>query len=405
MAATAQLDVRGQFPVLDREGLVYLDAAATSQKPQAVIDAVVDLMTHHNASVHRGTYPLAVEATERFEGARDAIGRWLRWPARDTIFTKNATESLNLVAQAWGRANVGEGDAIVLTHLEHHSNLVPWQLLAAETGARLLYVPIDEQGELVLDVLDAHLATGTVKVVAVAHVSNVLGTIVPVADVVRRARAAGAVTVVDGSQAVPQIPVDLAAIDADFYAWTGHKAYGPTGVGVLHGRRELLRGMPPFLGGGHMIASVDFESSRFAEPPARFEAGTAPIAEAAGLGAAVGWLAGLGMEAVREHERDLTAYAIERLTEVPGLTIHGPLDADRRGGLVSWSWDVAHPHDIAEVLGRRGVCVRAGHHCAQVLMRVLGTPATTRASFAVHNDRSDVDALVDGLADVRRIFG
>jgi cysteine desulfurase / selenocysteine lyase len=405
MAATAGLDVKAQFPVLEREGLVYLDSAATAQKPQVVLDATLDLWTRHNASVHRGTYPLAVEATDLYEGARERIARWLRWPVRDTIFTKNATEALNLVAATWGRANVGEGDAIVLTHLEHHSNIVPWQMLAAEKGARIEYVPIDEEGELVLGVLDALLATGDVKVVCVGHVSNVLGTITDVADVVRKARAAGAVTVVDGSQAVPQIAVDLTAIDADFYAWTGHKLYGPTGVGVLHGKREHLVAMPPFLGGGHMIASVDFETSRYAEPPAKFEAGTAPIAEAAGLGVAVDWIADLGMDAVRAHELDLTAYALERLGEVPGLRIHGPRDAERRGGLVSFSYDLAHPHDVAEILGRRGVCVRAGHHCAQVLMRVLGTPATTRASFAVHNDRSDVDALVDGLGEVARIFG
>ena len=403
-AVAPVLDVRDQFPVLQREGLVYLDAAATSQKPQVVIDAVRDLMEHHNASVHRGVYPLAVEATDRYEGARDRIAAWLGWPARDTIFTKNATEALNLVASSWGRPNLGEGDVVVLTHLEHHSVIVPWQMIAAERGARLAYVGLDDDGMLRLDELDALLATGDVKVVACAHVSNVLGTIVPVAEVVRRARAAGAVTVVDGSQAVPQIPVDVGAIDADFYAWTGHKAYGPTGVGVLHAKHEHLVAMPPFLGGGHMIARVDFETSRYAEPPAKFEAGTSPIAEAHGLGVAVEWLDGLGMDLVREHERELTAYALERLAEVPGLTLHGPPDADRRGALASFSLDVAHPHDVAEILGRRGVCVRAGHHCAQILMKVLGESATTRASFSAHSTHADVDALVEGLGEVRRIF-
>ncbi|WP_205699350.1 SufS family cysteine desulfurase [Conexibacter sp. SYSU D00693] len=404
MATGALLDVATDFPVLQREGLVYLDSAATAQKPQVVIDAVRDLWEHHNASVHRGVYPLAVEATDRYEGARRRIAQWLRWPARDTIFTKNATEALNLVAQAWGRANLSAGDVVVLTHLEHHSNIVPWQMVAAERGAQLRYVGVDEDGLLRLDELDELLATGDVKVVATTHVSNVTGTIVPVADVVRRARAAGAITVVDGSQAVPQLPVALDEVDADFYAWTGHKLYGPTGVGVLHGRHELLQEMPPFLGGGHMIASVDFETSRYADTPAKFEAGTSPIAEAAGLGVAVDWVDGLGMDAIRAHELDVTAYALERLGEVDGLTIHGPRDAEQRGALVSWSMDVAHPHDVAEVLGRRGVCIRAGHHCAQVLMRVLGTSATSRASFAVHTTRAEVDALVEGLAEVRRIF-
>ncbi|HYF27241.1 MAG TPA: SufS family cysteine desulfurase [Baekduia sp.] len=405
MSALAGIDVRSQFPVLEREGLVYLDSAATAQKPQVVIDAVRDLFEHHNASVHRGVYPLAVEATDRYEGARTDLGAWLNWPARDTIFTKNATEALNVVAWSWGRSNLREGDVVLLTHLEHHSVIVPWQMVAAETGARIAYVGIDEDGVLRMDELDEQLAAGDVKVVACTHVSNVTGTIVPVAEVVRRARAAGALVVVDGSQAVPQLPVDVGAIDADFYVWTGHKAYGPTGVGVLHGKREHLVAMPPFLGGGHMIASVGLETSRYAEPPAKFEAGTSPIAEAHGLGVAAGWLRGLGMAAVREHERDVTAYALGRLSEIEGLTVHGPRDADRRGALVSFSLDIAHPHDVAEILGRRGVCVRAGHHCAQVLMRVLGESATTRASFAAHSTREDVDALVEGLAEVRRIFG
>jgi cysteine desulfurase / selenocysteine lyase len=395
----------GEFPSLTRDGLVYLDAAATSQTPRAVLAAMDDYYAEHRASVHRGVYPLAVEATDLFEGARDRIAAFVGAPAQDTIFTKNATESLNLVAYSWGRANVGAGDRVVVTEMEHHSNFVPWHVLARETGAQLEVVPVDDEGRLRLDVLDELLATGTVKVVAVAHISNVLGTINPVADIVARARAAGAITVVDGAQAVPQIPVDLAAIDPDFYAWTGHKAYGPTGVGVLHGRRELLEAMPPFLGGGHMISNVTVDEIRWAPVPGKFEAGTSNIAEAIGLGAAVDFLGGLGMEAVRAHERDVTGYAIERLAEVEGLAIQGPPEADGRGGLVSFTLDVAHPHDIAEILGTRGVCVRAGHHCAQPLMRCLGVGATTRASFAVHNVRADVDALVDGLAEVRRIFG
>jgi cysteine desulfurase / selenocysteine lyase len=402
MAATAQLDVRAQFPTLQREGVAYLDSAATSQTPDAVLAAMDDYYRHHRASVHRGVYPLAAEATELFEGARTRVGEWLNWPSRDTVFVRNATEALNLVAVGWGRKHVGPGDKILVTRMEHHSNFVPWWSLAKEVGAELVEVPIDDEGVLDLGALDALLPGA--KVLAVAHVSNVVGTINPLADIVRRARAAGVVTVVDGSQAVPQIPVDLGALDADFYAWTGHKAYGPTGIGILHGRHDLLLDTEPLIGGGHMISSVSFDEVRWATPPARFEGGTSAIAEGIGLGAAVAWLDHLGMDSVRAHERDITAYALERLGEVEGLTIHGPADADRRGALVSFALAGIHPHDTAEILGRRGVCVRAGHHCAQPLMQRLGESATTRASFGVHTTREEVDALVDGLAEVKRIF-
>ncbi|MEA2248417.1 MAG: cysteine desulfurase / selenocysteine lyase [Solirubrobacteraceae bacterium] len=404
MGALADTALAHEFPVLDREGLVYLDSAATSQTPRAVIDSMTDYYEAHRASVHRGVYPLAVEATELFEGARDRIARWLGWGPAETIFTRNATEALNLVAYSWGSANVGPGDRVVITEMEHHSNLVPWQMLCRRTGATLDWVPVDDDGLLVLGVLDDLLARGDVKLVAVAHVSNVVGTINPVAEIARRAHAAGAVVVVDGSQAVPQLPVDLQAIDADFYAWTGHKAYGPTGVGVLHGRRELLDAMPPFLGGGHMIASVSLEESRYAQAPAKFEAGTSAIAEVIGLGAAVDFLQGIGMEHVRDHEADLAAYALERLAAVPGMRILGPLDPAARGALVAFALDGVHPHDVAEIVGAKGVCVRAGHHCAQPLMKRFGVGATTRASFAVHNTREDVDRLIDGLARVREIF-
>jgi cysteine desulfurase/selenocysteine lyase len=402
MAATAALDVRAQFPTLQREGVAYLDSAATSQTPDAVLAAMDDYYRHHRASVHRGVYPLAAEATELFEGARARIAGWLRWPVRDTVFTRNATEALNVVAAGWGRRHVGAGDRVLVTRMEHHSNFVPWWSLAKEVGAELVEVPIDDEGVLDLDALD-RLLPGA-KVLAVAHVSNVVGTINPIADIVRRARAAGVVTVVDGSQAVPQMPVDLQALDADFYAWTGHKAYGPTGVGVLHGRDDLLLDTEPLIGGGHMISSVSFDEVRWAAPPARFEGGTSAIAEVIGLGAAVSWLQELGMEAVRAHELDLTGYALERLGDVEGLTIHGPADAERRGALVSFALPGIHPHDVSEILGRRGICVRAGHHCAQPLMQRLGETATTRASFAVHSSREEVDALVDGLAEVQRIF-
>jgi len=402
---TGPLVSTDEFPTIAHTGAAYLDSGATSQTPRAVLDAMASYYETTRASVHRGVYPLAAEATELFEGARERIAAWLGWDAPSTIFTRNATEALNLVAGTWGRANVGAGDRIVVTEMEHHSNLVPWWMLAQERGATLEVVGIDDHGELELSQLDAILGRGNVKVVAVAHVSNVVGTINPVAEIVARARAAGAISVIDGAQAVPQIHVDLRAIDADFYAWTGHKAYGPTGIGVLHGRRELLEAMPPWLGGGHMIHSVSFESITFAEPPARFEAGTSPIAEGVGLGAAVDLLDALGMDAVRAHERDLVAHAIARLTEeVPGLGIHGPTDPDARGAVISFAVEGIHPHDVAEILGRDGVCVRAGHHCAQPLMKRLGIGASARASFAIHSTREDVDRLVTGLHKVQEVF-
>jgi cysteine desulfurase / selenocysteine lyase len=291
----------------------------------------------------------------------------------------------------------------VVTEMEHHSNLVPWQLLCQRAGAELAYVPIDDEGLLIDSELDALLARGP-KVLAVAHVSNVLGTVNPIADIVARAHAAGAVVVVDGAQAAPHLPLDVGALDADFYAWTAHKAYGPTGLGVLHGRRELLEAMPPFLGGGHMIAKVEKFESRYAEPPAKFEAGTSPIAEAVGVGAAVDYLERFGMDAVWEHSRDVVGYAIDRLREIDGLEIHGPSDLARRGTVISFALPGIHPHDVAEILGRRGVCVRAGHHCAQVLMQRLGVTATTRASFAVHSTHDDVDRLIAGLGRVQEVF-
>jgi len=405
MATPAPTALAHDFPILARDGLVYLDSAATAQKPRAVLDAMEDLLLHHNANVHRGTYPLAVEATDRYEAARERVARFTGSSARETIFAKNATEAINLVAGTWGRANVGPGDAIVLTVMEHHSNIVPWQLLAEATGAHLRYLDVDEDGQLSLDQLDELLLDRRVRMVAVAHISNVLGTINPLEQIIERAHAAGALTLVDGAQAVPQMAVDVAALGADFYAWTGHKAYGPTGVGVLHGRRELLDAMPPFLGGGSMIRTVERDHSTYAEVPAKFEAGTPPVAEAVGLAAAIDFLDDLGMEHVRAHELDLTAYALEALARVPGLTIHGPREAGARGALISFALSGTHPHDVSEILGRDEICIRAGHHCAQPLMRLLGAPATSRASFAVHNTREDVDRLVEGLGRVNAIFG
>jgi cysteine desulfurase/selenocysteine lyase len=404
MSTLTSTPAAGAFPLLEREDIVYLDAAATSQTPRPVLEAMDDYYARHRATVHRGVYPLAAEATELYESARTRVAAFVGAGARETAFTKNATEALNLVAYSWGRTNVGAGDRIVVTEMEHHSNLVPWHMLARERGAELAVVPVDDEGRLVLDALDGLLADGRAKVVAVAHVSNVVGTINPVAEVVARAHGAGAICVVDGSQAVPQMPVDLGELGADFYAWTGHKAYGPTGIGVLHGRRELLDAMPPFLGGGHMISSVTFDEIRWAEVPGKFEAGTSNIAEAIGLGAAVDFLAELGMDAVRAHERELCAYALDRLDEVPGVRLLGPRDPDARGALAAFTLDVAHPHDIAEILGSRGVCVRAGHHCAQPLNKRLGVAASTRASFSVHTTRADVDAMLVALDDVRRLF-
>ncbi|HLH66201.1 MAG TPA: SufS family cysteine desulfurase [Solirubrobacteraceae bacterium] len=403
----ALADLAGEFPVLTRSAggrpLAYLDSAATSQTPQPVIDALTHYYTSVRASVHRGVYPLAAEATDLFEGARARIAAWIGSTPEETIFTANATASLNLVAHSLGRLHLRAGDLVVLTEMEHHSNIVPWQLVCAERGAELAYVRIDSCGHLDLEHLDALLARGP-RVVGLVHVSNVLGTINPVADIVHRAHAAGAVVVVDGAQAVPQIPVDVRSLGADFYAWTGHKAYGPTGIGVLHGRRELLEAMPPFLGGGHMIRTVGERESTWADLPWKFEAGTSQVAEAIALGAAVDWIRAIGMERIRAHEQALIADALERLDEVPGLRIHGPLEPEARGAVVSFSLDGAHPHDVGEILGREGVCVRTGHHCAQPLMRRLGVTATTRASYAVHNTVADTDRLVDALATVSRVL-
>ena len=408
MSAVQELrDVSAEFPVLRREfdgrPVVYLDSGATSLTPTPVIEAMDRYYNDYRSSVHRGVYPLAVEATDEFEGARERIARWLGSSIEETIFTANATASINTVAYTWGRQNVGTGDLVVVTELEHHSNIVPWQILCNEVGAELAYVRVLDDGQLDLESLDALLARAP-KLVCVAHVSNVLGTINPVAEITRRAHAVGAVVVIDGAQAVPQLPVDLRVIDADFYAWTGHKVYGPTGIGVLHGRRELLEAMPPFMGGGHMIKMVGDNESTWTDLPWKFEAGTSQIAEAIGLGAAVDWVQALGIDQIRAHERSLTADALERLASVPGLTVHGPASADDRGGLISFVLDGVHPHDVGEILGREGVCIRTGHHCAQPLMRRLGAHATNRASFGAFNTDADIDRLIEALASVARVM-
>jgi cysteine desulfurase/selenocysteine lyase len=407
LAGQALVDVRTDFPVLGREfhgkRVAYLDSAATSQRPQQVIEAMDRYQRESYAPIHRGVYELARESTDAFEAARTRIASFVNWDPACSIFTRNATEAINLVAYAWGREHVGAGDEVLITEMEHHSNIVPWQILCEETGAKLRYLALTDSHELSLDELDAVLAEGRVKLVGVAHVSNVLGTINPVAEIARRARVAGAVTLVDGSQAVPQMPVDLGEIDADFYAWTGHKALGPT-IGLLHGRRELLSAMRPFLGGGHMISRVEREYSTWNELPYKFEAGTSAATEAVGLAAAIEYLDAIGMERVRAHERDLTAYALERLPDVDGIHLYGPPDLDRRGGVVAFAIEGMHPHDIAELCDREAVCVRAGHHCAQPLMRCLGVGATARASFHVYNSRDEVDRLVDALGKAREVF-
>jgi cysteine desulfurase / selenocysteine lyase len=408
MATGAHIrDLTSEFPVLRREidgyPVTYLDSAATSQTPQVVIEAIVDYYTNHRASVHRGVYPLILESTDLFEGARERIAAWLGSTVEETIFTANATAAINLVAHSWGRANLNPGDVVIVTEMEHHSNLVPWQLICAERGAKLEYIPVLEDGTLDLDTYDKLLEQGP-KLVCVAHVSNVVGTINPVAEITRRAHAAGAKVVIDGAQAVPQIPVNLSEIDADFYAWTGHKAYGPTGIGVLHGRRELLEEMPPFISGGHMIKQVFDSNSTWTDLPGKFEAGTSQIAEAIGLGVAVDFIQEIGIDSIRAHEQALTVELLDRLSEIPGLTLHGPRDAADRGALASFAIDGAHPHDIGEILGREGVCVRTGHHCAQPLMRCLNVGSTTRASLGVHNSSADIDRLIEGLETVRKVM-
>jgi cysteine desulfurase/selenocysteine lyase len=418
---TAAFDVeavRKDFPILDRRvhddvPLVYLDSAASSQKPHQVLDAERDYYERHHANVHRGIHVLAEEATALYESARDRIAAFVGAPAREeVVFTKNSTEALNLVANVLGLAGppyaVGPAADVVITEMEHHSNIVPWQLMAGRTGARLRWFGIKDSGRLDLSRID-ELLTERTKVVSMVHVSNILGTVNPVAEVARRAHEVGALVVVDASQSVPQMPVDVTALGADFVAFTGHKMCGPTGIGVLWGRRELLDALPPFLGGGEMIETVTMEGSTYAGLPHKYEAGTPPIAQAVALGAAVDYLSRLGMDAVAAHERAITAYALERMREVPGLTVIGPDVPVDRGGAVSFSLSTPgtgdlHPHDVGQVLDELGIAVRVGHHCARPVCARFGVPATTRASFYVYTTREDVDALVAGLHEVRKVF-
>jgi cysteine desulfurase/selenocysteine lyase len=410
--------IRADFPILERvlsggRPLVYLDSANTSQKPQCVIDAMVDHLEHHNANISRAMHQLGAESTEAFEAARDRVAAFIKAPSRDeVIFTKNATEALNLVsgtlAWATGDLALGEGDEVLITEMEHHSNIVPWQLLTQRTGATLRWFGLTDDGRL--DLAGEHgpgideLITERTKVVSLTWVSNMLGTINPVAEIAARAHEVGAIVVVDASQAAPQLPVDVVASGADLLVFTGHKVVGPTGIGVLWGKREVLDALPPFHGGGEMIETVKMERSTYAGIPHKFEAGTPPIVEAIGLGAAVDYLDHVGMDAIHAHEQAITAYALEGLASVPGTRVLGPLDATQRGGAISFELEGVHPHDIAQVLDSRGVAVRAGHHCAKPAHARFGVQSTTRMSSYLYTTPAEIDALVEGLEYTRSYF-
>jgi cysteine desulfurase / selenocysteine lyase len=402
--------VRAAFPALEREvhgkPIAYLDSGASSQRVLASIQAVDRYERTSHSNVHRGSHTLSAEATAAYEGARATVADHLgAADRREVIFVRNATEAINLVARTWGGANIGKGDRIVLTEMEHHSNIVPWQQLAAWVGAEIDWVPVDgETGRLDMDAYSALLERGP-KLVAVTHVSNVLGTENPLAEISRLAHEAGALVLADGAQAAPKMAVDVAELGVDFYAVTGHKLYAPTGIGALWARLDLLRAMPPFLGGGSMIRKVTKEGTTYADPPARFEAGTPAIAQAIGMASALRWMDSVEMEAIRRHEEEIAAYALEQLAEVTGLSVFGPPAGPERLGPVSFELDGVHAHDVSEILDRHGVAVRAGHHCAQPLMDRLGIPATARASFGVYTTPEEIDRLVEGLHDARKVFG
>ncbi|HWH32498.1 MAG TPA: cysteine desulfurase [Egibacteraceae bacterium] len=403
--------IRKDFPVLDRtvhgRRLVYLDSAATAHKPVQVLEAMDRFWERSNANVHRGVHALAEEATEQYEAARAKIARFVGADPRGTVFTKNATEAFNLLAYSWARKKLGPGDIVLSTQMEHHANIVPWQLVQPDAGFELRYVPVTPDGVLDLDAFGEIVATGRVKLFTVTHMSNVVGTINPVRQMAEQVRAANreAIVVVDGAQSVPHLATDLLELGADFVAFSGHKMLGPTGIGVLAtGKPELLESMDPFLGGGEMITNVTLEGTTFNEVPYKFEAGTPPIGEAIGLGAAIDYLNGIGMDAVRAHEVELTRAAIAALEAVPGVTVHGPKDAHARGAAISFAIEGIHPHDIGTMMDREGVAVRAGHHCAKPLVRVLGSAATTRASFYLYNSPEEIDALVAAIEATKRFF-
>jgi cysteine desulfurase/selenocysteine lyase len=400
--------IRKDFPILQREvnghPLIYLDSNASSQKPAIVIETLDRFYRTTNANVHRGIHQLSEESTTLYEEARSKVAAFINAGSKkEIIFTRGATEAINLVAYSWGRANIRRGDLILLSEMEHHSNLVPWQLLAREKEARLEFLEVSEQGLLDLSPLDDYLAQGP-KLVALVHVSNVLGTINPVAEITAKAHQAGAVVLLDGAQSVPHLPIDVQQIGCDFLAFSSHKMCGPTGVGALYGRRELLEDMPPFLGGGDMIKKVHLRESQWAELPQKFEAGTPAIAQVVGLGAAVDYLSGLGMDRVRAHEKELTAYALQRLQDVEGMRIYGPRDVEVRDGAIPFTLGTIHPHDVASLLDRVGIAIRAGHHCAMPLHERLGVAATARASLYIYNSKEEIDRLADALDGVRALF-
>ncbi len=403
-----RMALRAQFPALAQEvgghPLVYLDNAATSQKPQSVLDALAAYYEDDNANVHRGIHELSRRATTAFEGARVKLAKFIGAPdSAELVWTRGTTEAINLVASSWGMDTLGDGDEILLSSLEHHSNIVPWQLVASRTGARLRYIEMDEQGRLILDYLP-ELLTDRTRMVAVSHISNALGTVNPIREIVDQAKQVGALVLVDGAQAVPHRRVDVQELGCDFYAFSGHKMCGPTGSGGLWARRSLLESMPPYQGGGEMIRMVERDMSTWAEIPHKFEAGTPNIAGAIALGSAADFLDEVGFDAIAEHERELLSYALERLDDMGGITVYGPTDLDERSGVISFTMGDAHPHDISTILDSRGIAIRAGHHCAQLVMQHFGISATARASFYLYNSTDDVDRLIEGLASVKEIF-
>lgn len=403
-------NIRKDFPILkrtvrDNKPLVYLDNASTTQKPNQVIDAITDYYQNHNANIHRAVYALAEESTEAYETARDKIANFVNVKNRqEIIFVRGTTEAINLVAYAWGRSHVDEGDIIVTTEYEHHSNIVPWQLLTQEKRAKLEYIGMDDNGELNLDDLDKYLATGKVKLVTFSLMSNVLGTITDAKKIIEKCKAAGVLTLIDGAQAVPHMKVDLDTLGCDFFAFSGHKMLAPTGVGILWVRKSVLQTMNPFHGGGDMIREVHKYETTWNDLPYKFEAGTPNIADVIGFGAAIDYLTKIGMDNVRQHEIELTKYAMEKFAKIPGLQIYGTKDIAKRGGVISFNFADVHPHDVADIIDKEGISLRSGHHCAQVLMERLNVAATSRASFYIYNTKEDVDALIDSLNIVAKVF-
>jgi len=402
--------IRADFPILNRKmsggkPLVYLDNAATSQKPLAVIDAIHDYYMNYNSNIHRAVHQLGEEATIAFERTREKVAKFIN--ARSTeeiIFTRNATEALNLIAYSWGRTNVKKGDKIVITEMEHHSNIVPWQILASEKGAKLEYIGVDDDGYLKIHEYKSHLDSNKVKLVSVTHMSNVLGTIVPVNDIIKMSHEKGIPVLIDGAQSVPHMTVDVQKMDCDFMAFSAHKMLGPTGVGILYVKRDILEKMPPFIGGGDMIKEVHKYETRYNDLPFKFEGGTPNIADVIGFAAAIDYLTDLGMDRVREHEIELTKYAIDRISGVKGVTLYGPRNTDDRGGVVSFNIGDIHPHDLATIMNDHGVAIRSGHHCAQVLMERLDVAATSRASFYIYNTKEEIDTFIGALEEARRLF-